>query len=81
MVGLFLQYPSAVLPARQMVKPSACALFSSTFLQNSARIGYATEGALFISVRMSTDAVSTLQKVWVIIRLLEQDSVQACMQT
>ena len=36
---------------------------------NSARFGYATEGALFISAQLSTDAVSTLQKVWVLITL------------
>ena len=36
---------------------------------NSARIGYATEGALSISVQLSTDAVSALRKVWVLIRL------------
>ena len=31
---------------------------------NSARTGYATEGALFISAQLSTDAVSDLPKVW-----------------
>ena len=36
---------------------------------NSARFGYATEGALFISPQLSTDAVSTLRKVWVLIKL------------
>ena len=36
---------------------------------NSARFGYATEGALFISAQLSTDAVSALQKVWVLIWL------------
>ena len=30
---------------------------------SSARIGYATEGALFISGQLSTDAVSALRKV------------------
>ena len=30
--------------------------------ENSARFGYATEGALFISVQLSTDAVSALSK-------------------
>ena len=30
---------------------------------NSARIGYATEGALFISAQLSADAVSALRKV------------------
>ena len=39
---------------------------------NSARIGYATEGALFISAHLSTDAVSSLQKAWVLIRLWKQ---------
>ena len=34
-----------------------------------ARIGYATEGALFVSAQLSTDAVSTLRKVWVLITL------------
>ena len=34
---------------------------------NSARFGYATEGALFISPQLSTDAVSALRKVWVLI--------------
>ena len=31
---------------------------------DSARIGYFTEGALFISAQLSDDAFSTLQKVW-----------------
>ena len=38
---------------------------------NSARIGYPTEGALFISVQLSTIA-SALQKVWVLITLWKQ---------
>jgi len=44
---------------------------------NSARTGYANEGALFISAQLSTDAVSALWKVWVLIRLWKQRSVQA----
>ena len=36
---------------------------------NSARFGYATEGALFISTQLSTDADSTLLKVRVLIWL------------
>ena len=37
---------------------------------NSARTGYATEGALFISAQLSSgDAVSALRKVWVLIKL------------
>ena len=43
---------------------------------NSARTGYATKGALFISAQLSTDAVSALRKVWVL-RLWKQHSVQA----
>ena len=35
---------------------------------NSAGIGYATEGAPFISVQLSTDVVSALWKIWVLIR-------------
>ena len=35
----------------------------------SARIGSITEGPLFISVQLSTDAVSALRKVWVLITL------------
>ena len=46
---------------------------------NSARNSYATEGALFISAQLSTDAVSTLRKVWVLIRLWKHPSVQAPM--
>ena len=44
---------------------------------NSARIGYATEGALFISAQLSSDAVSALRKVWVLIRLWKQHKLQA----
>ena len=44
---------------------------------NSARFGYATEGALFISAQLSTDAVSALRKVWVQVRLWKQPSAQA----
>ena len=49
---------------------------------NSPRTGYATEGArTFISAQLSTDTVSVLRKVWVLIRLWKQRSVQACTQT
>ena len=48
---------------------------------NSARFGYATEGALFISAQLSTDAVSALRKVWLLIRLWKQPSAQALMYT
>ena len=34
---------------------------------NSARFSYVTEGALCISAQLSTDAVSALRKVWVLI--------------
>ena len=36
---------------------------------NSARFGYTTEGALFISMQLSSDTVSALRKVWVLIWL------------
>ena len=44
---------------------------------NSARFGYATDGALFISVQLSTNTVSALRKVRVLIRLWKQTSAQA----
>ena len=44
---------------------------------NSARFGYATERALFISAQLSTDSVSALRKVWVLIRLWKQPSAKA----
>ena len=43
---------------------------------NSARFSYATEGALFISAQLSTNAVSALRKVWVVIRLWKKPSAQ-----
>ena len=36
---------------------------------DSARNGYATEGALFMSAQLTTDAVSVLRKCWVLITL------------
>jgi len=36
---------------------------------NPDRFGYATEGALFISAQLSSDAVSALRKVSVLIKL------------
>ena len=44
---------------------------------DSARFSYATEGALFISEQLSTNAVSALWKVQVLIRLWKQPSAQA----
>ena len=46
-------------------------------LPNSARFSYATEGALFISAQLCTDAVSALRKVPVLIWLWKQPSAQA----
>ena len=44
---------------------------------NSARFSYATEGVLFISAQLSTDAVSALPKLRVLVRLWKQPSAQA----
>ena len=44
---------------------------------NSATFRYAIEGALFITTQLSTDMVSALRKVWVLIRLWKQPSIQA----
>ena len=43
---------------------------------NSARTGNATEGVLFTATHLSTDAVSALRKVWVPVRLWEQQQQQ-----
>ena len=45
---------------------------------NSARICYATEGTLFISAQLSTDAVSALRKVWVLIMLNKTRGNETC---
>ncbi len=47
------------------------------FPPNSARFSYATEGVLFISAQLSTNAVSAVRKVPVLIRLWMQPSAQA----
>ena len=36
---------------------------------STARFSYSTEGAFFISVQLSTDAVSAPRKIWVLIKL------------
>ena len=56
------------------ILPSPTAVFSyvigSCHLPpKSARYSYATEGALFISAQLSTDVVSALRRVWVLINL------------
>ena len=48
---------------------------------NSARFSYATEGALFVSAQLSSDAVSGLRKVRVLIWLQNQPSTKARTQT
>ena len=44
---------------------------------NSARFSYATEGALFISAQLSTDAVSALRRVWVLISVTVEPTLRA----
>ena len=48
-----------------------------TLYLNSARVGYSIEGVLFTSTQLSTDAVSALGKVWVLIRLWKLLSIKA----
>ena len=43
---------------------------------NSARFGYATEGAFFISMQLFADAFRTLRKVWVLIGLWKPHNTQ-----
>ena len=61
-------------PANDRLRAS----LSGTFVK-TARIGYVTDGALFISAQLSTDAVSALRKVWVLIRPWKQYGIQARM--
>ena len=44
---------------------------------DSARMGYATEGALFITVQLSAGAVIALRKLWALIRLRKHRSSEA----
>ena len=54
------------------------ASLSGTFLQTLLDlVTPLSEGALFISAQLSSDAVSTLRKVRVLIRLWKQPSAQA----
>ena len=63
-----------------MLRTPLRASLSGTFLPPwSARFGYATEEALFVSTQLSTDAVSALWKVQVLIKLWKQPSAQARM--
>ena len=66
---------SAVSPCSELRRPPRTEGLThtpSTAFQhlppNSARFSYATEGALFISAQLSTDAVSALRKVRVLIK-------------
>ena len=63
-----------------MVCIAFLALLSSTFLQTLPELVAPLNGAFFISMQLSTDAVSTLRKVWVLLRLWKQHSVlvQSC---
>ena len=59
----------------------ACHIPSLTFWHlppNSAVTGYTPEAALLISTQLSIDTVSALIKVWVLIRLWKQHSVDSC---
>ena len=42
---------------------------SGTLSPDSARTGYATQGTLLVSSHLSSDTVSALGKVWVLIKL------------
>ena len=50
---------------------------SGTFLQTLPELVTPLNGALFISAQLSTEAVSALRKVWVLIRLWKHHSVKA----
>ena len=78
-VGLLLKRLHSGTVSLHLVKSSDSSELTLRHLQapHSARFSYATEGALFISAQLSSDAVSALRKVWVLIRLLKQPSAQA----
>ena len=65
-LSLRLVTETADLSAR--ARPILRTSLSGTFLQ-TVRFSYATEGALFISAQLSSDAVSALRKVRVLIKL------------
>ena len=62
------------------VKAKLRASLSGTFLQTLPETVTATEGALFISVQLSTDVVSAFQKVWVLMLLWKQPSTHVNMR-
>ena len=49
--------------------PSLTPSIAFRHLPPNCQFSYATEGALFISAQLSTDAISDFQKVWVLITL------------
>ena len=59
--------------------PTLQASLSGTLLQTLPDLVTPVNGALFISAQLSTDAVSALRKVRVLIRLWKQPSAQAPM--
>ena len=68
---LFLDKPCLARSClrRDMPRNHSGASLSGTFLRTLARTGYATEGALLISAQLSSNTVSALRKVWVLIKL------------
>ena len=75
---LLLQHPSDLDEVTSREKAHHTPITAFRHLPpNSARFSYATVGALFISAQLSTDAVSALRKVWVLVRLWKQPSALA----
>ena len=54
------------------------ASLSGTFLQTLPELVTPLKGHSFISTQLSTNAVSTLRKFWVLVRLWKQHGAQAC---
>ena len=65
--GTFLQTPPPSIASRHLPPTHTPSIAFRHLPPNSARFGYATEGTLFISVQLSSDAVSALRKVPVLI--------------
>ena len=75
-LGCFYSHVSTQTAIGRALTASVDALAFRHLPPNSARFGYATEGAFFISAQLFTDAVSALRKVRVLIRLWKQPSAQ-----
>ena len=67
MASFMLPFPGLYAKLRRGTALHTPSIAFRNLPPNSARFSYATEGALFISAQLSSDAVSALRKVPVLI--------------